>query len=366
MKIILTCGGTGGHVSPALAIAEELQKRNMGCEILFVCRYGGGENAPILKAGYNVKFLNVRGIARKLTTKNIKSLSLALIAELKARQIIKEFRPDVVVGTGGYVCWPVLHAANALNIPTAIHESNVVAGLVTRLLSKKSTRVLLNVKESENYLKRHDNISVVGNPLREDFFSTPRDKARKNLHIAKDEIYIVSYGGSGGAEKMNDVITSVMHSYSSKDERIRHTHACGAKYYEKYSNSFPSDKCKIIPYIENMPEHLSAADIVICRCGAMTLSEISVAGVAAILVPSPNVTDNHQYKNGKNLSDKGAAVLLEESELDTDSLTSVLKGLTDNPKRRKKLASAIKSCADLNSREKVANVILKISKASRT
>ncbi len=365
MKIILTCGGTGGHVSPALAIAKELKRRDGSLEILFICRKDGTENAPIVKAGYNVKFLEVRGISRKLTVKNIKSISLALNAERKARKIIKEFRPDAVVGTGGYVCWPVLHAANALKIPTAIHESNAVPGLVTRLLSKKSTRVMLNLKESAKYLKNRDNVITVGNPICEEFFTTSRDAARRSLKIPKDDIYIVSFGGSGGAERMNDVILSVMRDYSSKNTNIRHTHGCGAKYYERYKASFRNGMCKTLSYIENMHEQLHAADIVICRCGAMTLSEISAAGVAAILIPSPNVTDNHQYKNAKYLCDKGAAIMLQEAELSAERLITVIKELSDNPKKRKKLSTAIKNCADLNSREKTANVILRIANEGR-
>ncbi len=365
MKVILTCGGTGGHVSPALAIAEELRRRRQNCEILFICRFGGAENAPILKAGYKAEYLNVRGIARSITPKNIKSISLAVSAERRARKIIKSFKPDVVVGTGGYVCWPVLHAANALDIPTVIHESNAVPGLVTRLLSKKSTQVMLNVKESAKHLKRQDNIITVGNPLREEFFTTSRDKARECLGITKCDVYILSYGGSGGAERINDVILSVMKSYSAKAEHVHHTHACGAKYYENYKGNI-SDKCKVIPYVENMPLHLAAADIVICRCGAMTLSEISAAGVAAILIPSPNVTDNHQYKNAKQLCDNGAAILVEENELNADKLTAVIRGLVENPKKRKKLSFAIKNHADSKSKEKAVNAIIKAANQSRT
>ena len=364
MKLIFTCGGTSGHVSPALAIAEEIKSIDPECEILFICRESGYENKPILKSGYDVKYLNVRGIERRITTKNIKSIALALSAEKAARRIISDFKADAVVGTGGYVCWPVLHAANSMKIPTILHESNAVAGLVTRLLAKRTTRVILNAEECAKYLKRKDNVCVLGNPLSKKFYTVSRKSARKKLKIADSDFYILSYGGSGGAQKMNDVIADVIKSYSSKEPGVKHLHATGARYFKTYGQ-VQHKNCRIVPYIENMHEHLAAADVVICRCGAMTLSEIEAVGTPAILIPSPNVTDNHQYENGRVLEKHGTALMIEEKNLDKNSLIKAINDVKNSKKGTETQILSRKNRADLKSREKIAKEVLRIANHGR-
>ena len=203
MRIILSGGGTAGHVNPALAIAEGLKRRYPSAEILFVGRLGGNENEAIKKAGYTVRELKIHGIERRLTAKNLKNLITAIEAEHKAREIIKDFRPDVIVGTGGYVCWPVLHAAKAMNIPRAIHESNLSPGLVTRLCAKWCNSVLLNHEGTREYLKGAKNVKVIGNPIRADFGKITRAEARDSISLRDDEILILSFGGSGGSQKMS-------------------------------------------------------------------------------------------------------------------------------------------------------------------
>ena len=365
MKFIFTCGGTGGHVSPALAIAEEIRRKNENAEILFICRAGGSESAPVQKSGYEVKFLNVRGIERRISPKNIKSIALALSAEIKARKIISDFKPDAVIGTGGYVCWPVLHAASATGIPTLLHESNSVPGLVTRLLSKRVSTLAVSSEECRNRLKHKDNVRILGNPVSERFFTASRKEARAKLNIRDSEVYILSFGGSGGAQKMNDVICEVIKSYSSKKPNVKHTHACGVRYF-KDCERVKFNNCAVIPYIENMPEQLAAADIVICRCGAMTLSEICAQGAASILIPSPNVTGNHQYYNGYALKQRGAAILIEEKDLTEQSLKAAIDSLVKDENTRKTLIFATKNCADLKSRERIAKEIIHLAKQGRS
>ena len=302
MRLLLCGGGTAGHIIPALAVAEELRRREPKSEILFVGREGGLENEHIKKSGFKQKTLRVYGLKRSFSLDNLTRVREAIKARGEAKKIINEFRPDVILGTGGYVCWPVISAGKRMKIPTAIHESNVYPGLTTKLLAKKCDKIMLNREETKKYLNSGISTVTVGNPIREDFEKISRKNARQKLGVSEKEILIVSFGGSIGAEVMNDVVTETMKEYTSREKDIKHIHATGRRYYEKVKGELGEanlGKCKIISYIDDMPTALMAADIVICRCGAMTLSEIAEAGVASILIPSPNVTNNHQYKNAE-------------------------------------------------------------------
>ena len=341
MKIILCGGGTAGHINPAIAVAEEIKQQNPTAEILFIGRDGGKENDLVTKAGFPIKTLKLQGLRRSLSPDNFKSILYAIKARSEAKKIIKHFSPDIIIGTGGYVCWPVITAGKSLGIPVAIHESNVSPGLTTKLLSSKADIVLLNHTETKSFLSKKIKTKVVGNPLRSDFKKIDRDQARSKLGLRKGEILITSFGGSIGARKLNEVIIEVMKSYSSKENGVRHIHSMGTRYYSEEIIGYKN--CRILPYIDNMPEVLLASDIVICRSGAITLSELSEVGVASILIPSPNVSDNHQYKNAKYLLDNGAAMLIEEKNLTAASLVVNIKELKNDENARKKRAKKIKS-----------------------
>lgn len=364
MKIMFCGGGTAGHLTPAIAIAEALLKEKKN-DILFVCREGGNENEAVIKKGYNIETINICGIERKISFKNAKNIFTVIKAIRKSKSIIKNFSPDVVIGTGGYVSFPVLHAAQKMKIPTVIHESNAAPGLVTKILAPKCTKVLLNLKGAEKEFKNKSNIKVVGNPVREDFLIYNKASARKKLGIAQNEFLISSFGGSGGSEKINNSIISLMNSHSSKSKKIRHIHSCGIKYYEKIKKDYPNlvsakNGCIIKPYIYDISNVILASDIIITRCGAMTLSEISTAGCAAILIPSPNVTNNHQYKNAKLFSDAGAAIMIDESELTDRTLLDTVRKLETNTELREKLSKRIKEMCVSNSRELIVNEVLSL------
>lgn len=363
MKVILTGGGTGGHVIPAVAIAQALIKKYPKAEILLIGRGGGEENNEILRAGFELKEIKVYGIERSFTFKNVRNVFTALLRIGTAKKLIKQFEPDAVIGTGGYVCWPVLKAAQSLGIATFIHESNVYPGLVTRLLSPKCSATLLNHIETEKYLKNTDNTFCVGNPIRREFLSVTRESARQKLSLGKRELLIVSFGGSGGAQNMNDCITEMMSKYELRQNGIRHIHATGRKYYSNYKDiRLSSGNCRIVPYIDDMPTYLKAADAVICRAGAMTLSEIASVGCPAILIPSPNVTNNHQYKNAQFLAQEGAAVMLEESSLTAETLYRTLKEITHSESKRKSMSKCIEKFANRNSADDIVNLISKTLK----
>ena len=215
MKIILTGGGTGGHVTPALSVAQRLLREDPKTEILFIGRKDGKENDAVKKAGLPLFELEIYGIKRSLNLTNLKRIFKAVSAKRKAKAVIKSFSPDVVLGTGGYVCWPVLSAAKHLGIPTAIHESNTCPGLVTRVLSRRATAVLLNYGETANHLKRKKNCMTVGNPVNEELYRTRRDDARASLGLTDKSVFILSFGGSGGADVLNKSIAALMKNVSS-------------------------------------------------------------------------------------------------------------------------------------------------------
>ena len=343
MKIIFCGGGTAGHITPALAIAKELKRVNNKNEILFIGRDGGVENDLIAKAGFAYTTIPASGIQRKITLKNIKALSNAFRGKNEAKKIIRAFSPDAIIGTGGYVCWPVITAGVKMNIPVFIHESNVYPGLTTRLLAKKCNTVFLYNEESVKFLPSKTNFSVVGNPISRDFFTISKKDARKELGLKPKDVFILSFGGSLGAQRINESAISVMKTYSSKKEDVLHIHATGrANYKSEYKTLFTEESgCKIIPFLDNMPIYMKAADIVICRSGAMTVAELAASGTSAILIPSPNVADNHQMKNAHALSDKNAAIIIEESNLSDISLKEKIKHLTNHPEERKRLSKCI-------------------------
>lgn len=367
MKIVFTGGGTMGHISPALAVAEAIRKNFKNAEILFIGRSGGEENKAITNAGYKLKTVEISGIERKVTIGNAKKICAAVKAISDAKKIIKDFSPDIVFGTGGYVSFPALYAAQKLSIPTVIHESNASPGLVTKLLSKKCNKLLLNYPGSESEFTKKENITIVGNPVKEAFMNTNREIARRRLGIKKDEIFISSYGGSGGSQKLNESVIEIMKNHSSITKSVKHIHSCGEKYYRDIAKQFPeftksASHCKVVPYIENMADIMYASDIVISRCGAVTLSEISAVGAPAILIPSPNVTDNHQYKNAKFFSEMGGAILIEENELSERTLLDALKLLETNKELRDRISKKIHSLYNKESVNLIINEIKSITK----
>ena len=338
MRVLFAGGGTAGHITPALAIAERLTEENANNVTALVGREGGDENRAVISRGMKLYTLKVRGFSRKDLFGNFKTLSLTVKALGEAKKIINDFLPDIIVGTGGYVCWPILKAGMKMGIPCVIHESNIYPGLVTRLMAKRLNLTLLSAEESLKFIPKIKRWKVVGTPVSSEFFKKTRAEARKELGIKNGELFILSFGGSLGSERLNEAVIDMMNTYSEKSRNIKHVHSIGRRYFDEISKDYPdlvSGKggCKIRPYIDNMPTHILASDIVICRAGAMTISEVCAAGAVSVLVPSPNVKDNHQFKNASALSEGGAAVLLEEKDLKNE-LENTVKGLLGSAKRR--------------------------------
>lgn len=323
MRVLMTGGGTGGHVNPALAIANTIKQNDPEAVIAYAGTKRGIENKLVPKAGYPMYYVDVRGIKRSLSPSNIKAAYLALTSPIKARKIIRDFKPDIVVGTGGYVSWPVVKAASQMGIPTALHESNAIAGVAVRMLQNHVDRIYLNFEKTGETLKcDKSKLMQVGNPIMGGFTSMTRDEARRKLGIPDKYKYVIlSYAGSMGAEKVNDAVLCLMREFTAKHPEVYHIHATGSIELELCSGQFREmglDKCENIElceYIFDMPVKMAAADITINRAGAMTISELAATGKSSIFIPSPNVAENHQYKNAKVLADAGAAALFEEREL---------------------------------------------------
>lgn len=364
MKFVICGGGTGGHVSPAIAIYEALKEELPTASFTFIGRKNGRENKAYVETGEKLLTLNMHGINGSSPVKMASGIFSAGKALLDAGRILKSEGASAVIGTGGYVSWPVLTAAQIRGIPTFIHESNAYPGLTTRLVSKRATGVMLNYRDAEKRIKSKENVSVVGNPLRKDFKSVNRRIARKKLGIRDTELFILSFGGSLGSKKLNETVIEFMKCYSTKNKNAKHLHATGHSYYASLSQKDKDalsvkNGCMIVPYVDTMAEAMCAADIVICRCGAMTLSEICAVGVASILIPSPNVSENHQLKNGTFMAENGAAVLIEENELNERRLLDAVRMLENDSELRQSISSKAKALACENASEKIKEVILR-------
>lgn len=324
MRVIMTGGGTGGHIYPAIAIADKIVERSYKAEILFVGTRRGLEGELVPSRGYPIKFIDVQGLDRRNMFKNVKVLAKYLKAKNRAEDIIEEFDPDVVIGTGGYVCGPVVNAAAGMGIRCFIQEQNAFPGLTNKMLEKKVENVFLGFEDAGQYFKYPEKHIVTGNPVRSEFFTANKETSRKLLGIPQDDFVLLAFGGSQGASRLNRGIMDVIKQYSGKDG-IQVYFATGKNYYEPVISDLegmgvPLDgNIHVEQYISDMNTYLSACDLAVCRSGALTVSEIAISKKASILIPSPNVTGDHQTYNARALSDKGAAILLPESKLVQDS-----------------------------------------------
>lgn len=342
MRVLLTGGGTGGHINPAVAIARTILKMEPDSEIAFVGTSKGMENRLIPKEGFELYHIEMQGLKRSLSLSNFKTVWMMLTSVGKAKKLIRKFKPDICIGTGGYVCWPLIKAASEMNIPTALHESNALAGVAVKLLAPYIDVLFTNFESTAQQIKKCKKIMHVGNPLKNGFSDITKDEARKKLGFENKYRYsLLSCGGSNGAGRINKEALKLMVEYTSKHPEIHHLHQAGVINYEETKAEFERlgldkfENLRLVDYIYDMPQRLAAADLVINRAGAMTISELAHLKKPSILIPSPNVTDNHQYKNAKVLSDAGAVKLIEESELSDGVLAKAVEEiLTDREKMR--------------------------------
>lgn len=369
MRILFACGGTGGHIYPAIASAKIIKERRPETEILFAGAEGGMETRLVPDAGFSIETVPVEGLHRGLKFSSLVGnvrVAYKLVSALRwADELVRRFQPDVVMGTGGYACFPVLRAACRAGVPTVIHESNAFPGLVTRVLSKKLSRVLVNFAESEKYLKRKDNIAVVGTPIREDMIFCDRAQARRELGLG-DEPLLVSFWGSLGAREMNKMMLEFAVKAKNENATFRHIHACGKYGFEwmpkclaeRGVTAESTPNFELREYIYDMPRVMAAADLVMCRGGASTLSELMAMGKPAIIVPSPNVTDNHQEKNARVLGDADGAIVMLEAESSGEALYVRAKSLLEDSEKRAEMSKNLQNIAVLDASDRIYNEVI--------
>ena len=369
MKVLLAGGGTAGHINPALAIAAIIKDHYPDAEFLFAGTPKGMESRLIPKAGYNFAPIKVSGFQRKLTPKNIirnvKTVAYLTTAGHRAKQIISEFQPDIVIGTGGYVSGPIVLKAAQMGIKTAIHEQNAFPGMTTKMLSKQVDAVMLTVEEAMEYLDKGINFTVTGLPVRKGFRSVSRAEARKELGIPEDEVCILSSGGSLGAGRINETVAELMEWEVKNDIPVTHIHSYGGMGKDTFLKDISArgvdyeNNSRIRPkeYIDNMSVCMAAADLIISRSGANSLSELEAMGRASILIPSPNVAGNHQYHNAMVLGKAGAAIVIEEKNLTGESLIECVSKLYNDADKLNCFAKRAAALYVADTPERVFSVI---------
>ena len=369
MKVIMTGGGTGGHIYPAIAIAEEIKRRDTDAEIIFVGTNHGMEKDIVPRYGYELKFITVSGLNRKKLWKNVQTVRDLKKGTNEARAVIREFQPDLVIGTGGYVCGPMVRTAASMGIRTYIHEQNAFPGVTNKLLAPDVDIVFAAVPAAVEKLGAPEKTQVVGNPVRPEVFEKAgeRDAIRAQLG-AGDRTVILSFGGSLGARRVNEVVADLCAWEQKEHKPVLHIHATGQYGVELFQNLekekgfAPGESLVVKEYINNMPELLAAADLVISRAGALTLAELEAEGRAAILIPSPNVAENHQYYNAMELQKAGAAVVIEEKDLTGEKLVSTVSGLLAEPGKLAVMGKNARTLSVDDSLDRIADALMKLVK----
>lgn len=371
MKILLAGGGTAGHINPALAIAGYIKEKDPDTEILFIGNRDGMEQTLVKKAGFEIKSIVISGFKRNFKPKsivhNVKTVSRVFTSSAKAKKIIKEFAPDICIGTGGYVSGPVVRTAVKLGIPAIIHEQNAFPGVTTKMLSKKVNKVMLAVEDAKKHLDEGVDFVVTGNPIREEILKVDKDEARKALGLDERPV-ILSFGGSLGARCINEAVADLV-VRSAKDQKFQHIHAYGQQgtwfpelvkekgvIIEEYKN------LDIRQYIDDMPLCLAACDLVISRAGAITLSEVQAKGKPAVLIPSPYVAENHQFHNAMALVNKNAASVIEEKDLNSEKLIEAVDNMVSDKDLLKEYSSNAQAMAITDASDRIYNIVKEIVK----
>lgn len=380
MRVLLTGGGTAGHVNPALAIAQVIREGDPDAVIEFVGTDAGKENELVPKEGYRLHHLKALGFINPLNPKAIihdcKAAYYAMFEphSKRTKKLLRDFRPDIVIGTGGYACWPLMRAAADMGIPTVLHESNAKPGLAVRQLQKHVDRILVNFESTREQLGNEKKVIRVGNPLRQGFGGMTRERARELLGIPRECFFLLSFGGSMGAEEVNFAAIETMKRLSSVTKNFYHLHGTGSRDYEGARKQFEahgldaSPNCKLVEYIYDMPLQMTAADLIVSRAGAMTISELSLLGKACILIPSPYVAANHQYLNAKTLADADAARLVQEVKNQTETqkermcraLCSCVEELYRDACARERMQQNIKAFADPDANRLIREEIFRL------
>lgn len=358
MRVIVTGGGSGGHIYPAIAIADKIKEKEPDSEILYMGNDIGLEKDIVPGTGYPMELVSAKWLDRRNIFKIFDTGFSTMKGIHQAYRVMKKFKPDVVIGTGGFVCVPVMYAGHKYGARCYLHEQNAFPGVANKTLEKFADKVFLGFPEASHYFREPEKHVNAGNPVRKRFYDIDPAEARKKLGIDPDDFVIFSFGGSQGAEKINDVAFELMDAVNGH-EGITFVFGTGSQYYDEILEKAESEHIEIQPnirvksYINDMQNYLGAADLIISRAGALSVAETTVCGKASILIPSPNVTGNHQYFNAKSVADKGGAVLIEEKNLTAENLIGEVMRLKNNKSLLQEMSRASRSCAPLEATEMI-------------
>lgn len=369
MNVIFTCGGTAGHVNPALALAGYMKKKDPDLNILFVGTPNGMEKGLVKKSGYAFAGVDVSNFHRSIKDlkHNLHTARTLITSRVEAKRILSSFKPDLVVGTGGYASYPMIRAAAARGIPTAVHESNMIPGLTTRMLEGSAGRIMVGFEECRQHYKSPEKIVVTGTPVRGDFFDLTPAEARRKLGYTDNRPLVVSFWGSLGASGMNNQMLDFFRAEKAASFPFHHIHACGKNSWDAMrqhilESGLENPSLDVRQYIYDMAVVMRAADLVICRAGASTISELTALGMPAIIVPSPYVVANHQEKNARILEKHGGAVVITEPESSGEKLFRAAADILNDESRRETMAKNMASLGILDATERIYETVIGLLK----
>ncbi len=353
MNIILAGSATGGHIYPAIAIADKIRRKNPEANILFVGAKKELGSTIVEDNGYRIRYIDIQGINRKNLIKNVAVARDLALSAVQIKKIFRQFKPDMVIGTGGYVSGPVLKEASKKGIKTYLHEQNAVPGLANKMAQKYADKIFVAFEESAQHFKDQSKVILTGNPIRKGFITSGAVDYRQQLGIGGKNFSILIFGGSGGADKINETTVRLLEMIRENKDITVFFITGRRQYWDVLeglkARGIPSDeRNRIIEYSEAIHEYFAAADMIISRSGALTVSEITACGKPSILIPSPNVTGNHQYYNAKPLEDAGAAIIINEKDLSAESLLAKIMKLRGNREKLNDMAVAASSLGSLD------------------
>lgn len=365
MRVIIAAAGTAGHINPGIAIANKIKKESPSSEIMFLGTDRGLENDLVPRAGYTLKTIEAYGLSKKISIQSLKNNIKTLKGVSEAKKIVKEFEPDIVIGTGGYICGAAILAAKKHKIPTMLHESNAFPGKAVRILSKKVDTILISFENARKELPKAKNIVLTGTPTKIKDLGltrTQKNEVLRQLGLKPDKPVVLIFGGSQGAKAINDTITKIINEKLNKNYQIMW--APGPLQFElvkqRIKNLSKQKEVKIVPYIYNMEEILNSVDLVISRSGAMTITEISKVGKPAIFIPLPNVSNNHQEYNAKVLEGVNAAKIILNKDLNPSSLNQQIEEIILNEKKALQMGQNAKKIAVADVEDKIYQEIKRL------
>lgn len=371
MRVIIAAAGTGGHINPGIAIANKIKEKEPDSKIIFVGTDRGIENDLVPRAGYELKTVEAYGLVKKVSVNALKNNFKTLRGFSQAKKIVREFKPDIVIGTGGYICGGVISSAHSLGIPTLIHESNAYPGVATKFLSKKLDKILVGFKETKEYLNNMDKVVVTGTPTKvkkKNISLEEKRKILKEINLTDDKPLVLAFGGSQGAQKINEALINLIKNRKNKNYQI--LWAAGPKQYEIVKENFEKDglniddleNTKIVPYIYNMTDYMNIADLVVARSGAMTITELSLVEKPAIFIPLPSRSANRQIDNARVMEKIGAAKIITNDEVNSENLSSLLDEMMKDKINLKEMGKKASQIAMYNVEDKIYNEIKSIVK----